>query len=106
MFPFLLEKDPASGVYYEITNLDLSVLLAYQLRQNWHGRINLCMVIQDVATRPRAEQFLHELIMLARLPGDTAVILREGQFEDILTETPPGDLNIFGLQKKANLSFY
>ena len=29
-----------------MSNLDLAILMAYQLAQNWNGRINLCMAVE------------------------------------------------------------
>ncbi len=87
------------------SNLDLAILLAYQLAQNWNGRINLCMAVPDEETKAKAATFLTELISLARLPKTTQVILSLAPFEDALAQTPRADLSIFGLSRQPDLAF-
>ena len=86
------------------SNMDLALLLAYQLAQNWDGHINLCMAVPDEQTKGRAETFLRELIDLARLPKNTEIIVSIAPFLDALGQTPRGDLSIFGLAKEPDLT--
>ena len=102
---WMREQGPAWQLGLRLANLDLAVLLAIQLARNWHGRINLCMVVPDEATETRARQFLVELMNLARLPVNTRISLFVGDFWDTLTEAPRADLSILGLQPQPNLDF-
>lgn len=102
---WMREQGPEWKLGLRMANLDLAVLLAYQLARNWHGRINLCMVLPDEATLVRAEQFLHELVSLARLPANTQVTLFIGDFWQQLPQAPRADLSIFGLQSRPDLAF-
>ena len=102
---WMREQGPEWKLGLRLANLDLAVLLAYQLMRNWHGRINLCMAVLDEVTKAQAEQFLNELIRLARLPDNTQVSLFVGQFWAALPQAPRADLSIFGLQQKPNLAF-
>jgi len=81
------------------------VLLAYQIARNWHGRINLCMAVADVEIEERANQFLRELISLARLPRHTSAYVTVGAFWEALPQAPRSDLSIFGLQTTPDLNF-
>ncbi|MCP4420758.1 MAG: hypothetical protein GY805_29465 [Chloroflexi bacterium] len=83
------------------SNLDLALLLAYQLVRNWNGRITLCMAVPDEETKEQATAFLSKLISLARLPKKTEVIVSIASFTAALTTTPRADLTIFGLSKDA-----
>jgi len=88
-----------------LSNLDLAILMAYQLAQNWNGRINLCMAVQDDDTRYHAEKYLRELILLSRLPAQTKVIVLQCGFIDSLTQVPRADLSVFGLPKPSDITF-
>ena len=83
------------------SNLDLALLLAYQLQRNWNGRITLCMAVPDEETADKATTFLQELISLTRLPKSTEIVVQVAPFETAVSQTPPADLSIFGLAKTA-----
>jgi hypothetical protein len=87
------------------SNLDLAILLAYQLAQNWNGRITLCTAVPDEATKAKAETFLTELISLARLPKTTQIIVSQAPFAEALAQTPSADLSILGLSRQPDLAF-
>ncbi len=65
----------------------------------------MCMVVANEDAKERAEQFLRELVILARLPENTQVIVHAGTFWDILPQAPRADLSIFGLQREPDLDF-
>lgn len=88
-----------------MSNLDLAILMAYQLTQNWNGRINLCMAVDDEETSRRAQTYLKELIQLARLPAQTKVIVLQCNFISSLTQVPRADLSVFGLPKPSDMTF-
>lgn len=87
------------------SNLDLAILIAYQLASNWSAHINLCMAVEDADAVSQAEQYLQELIQLARLPGSTKVIVLHGSFMHHLQRSPRADLSVFGLPKPSDLTF-
>ncbi|MCB0015137.1 MAG: amino acid permease, partial [Anaerolineales bacterium] len=87
------------------SNLDLALLLAYQLAQNWHGHITLCMAVPDTPTKVKAETFLAELISLARLSQDTGIHVTVSPFAEALDQMPPADLVIFGLSHQPDMVF-
>lgn len=85
------------------SNLDLALLLAYQLAQNWDAEITLNMAIPDEAQKEKASRFLARLISFARLPKSTTYAVFALPFDEALKKTPRADLNIFGLSKEPNL---
>ncbi|MCA9970218.1 MAG: amino acid permease [Anaerolineales bacterium] len=99
------EQGPDWRLGLRLANLDLAVLLAYQVARNWHGRINLCMVLPDDETRATADAFLRELVTLARLPASTRIHLFLGSFWESLALAPRADLTILGLQTEPDLDF-
>ena len=86
-------------------NMDLGILLAYQLARNWNGRITLRMAVPDEETKEKAEKFLDELTDLARLPRNTMCKVSVSSFMDALAQTPRADLSVFGLAREPDLTF-
>ena len=88
-----------------LSNLDLSVLLAYRVSGNWRGRISLCMAVQDQETAVKANVYLNDLITRARLPAKTQVNIVKSAFRDALSQLPSGDINFFGLPQEFDPAF-
>lgn len=82
------------------SNLDLAILLAYQLARNWDGLITLCMAVPDEETQAKAQAFLEQLIDLTRLPKKTEIVVKIAPFAEAVVEVPSADLSIFGLSKQ------
>ena len=104
---WIRERSPEWQIGMRISNLDLSLLLAYQITHNWKGsRINLITIVADDAERANGQTFLEELIKLGRMPRGTQAIVEVGTLEDYLPNAPKADLNIFGLQShNVSLAF-
>jgi len=102
---WLREQSPAWSIGLKLPNLDLSLLLGYQLARNWNGRINLITVVSAEAERENAERYLHQLMDLGRMPRGTRPIVCVGTFGEQITKAPDADLQIFGLQANVQLGF-
>ena len=102
---WMREQSPEWKIGLRLPNLDLSLLLAYQLARNWRGTINLLTVVEDEAERENAERYLHQLMDLGRMPRGTKAMVHVGPFNEFVPQAPEADLNIFGLQKQINLAF-
>lgn len=89
---------------WDIGNLDLSILIAYKLRMNWGANIRLITVINETEEENNAQNFLHSLINLARLP-ETMTEVHVGDFSSIVEQAPPADLNIFGMDENLPFGF-
>ena len=85
-------------------NHNLSMLMAYQLASNWHGRIRLMMTVRDSDSLSKAKAYLQELVDLARLPTSTEIVVMDDPFMDALQSSPRADLNIFGLSLQPDLA--
>jgi len=96
---WLREQSPTWQIGMRLSNLDLSLLLAYQLVQQWRGEIRLITVIADETDSANAEAFLATLVDLGRMPRNTKTIVAVGNFTDYLPHAPQADLNIFGVQE-------
>ena len=101
---WIRDQSPDWQVGLRLTNLDLTLLLAYQLDRNWHTtRLNLITVVSDPAETANGEAFLAQLIELGRMPRHTLATVLEGDFVALLPRAPQADLNIFGLQDRVDL---
>lgn len=95
---WMRERSPEWEIGLRISNLDLSLLLAYQIANNWGGLINLITIVAEEEERQNGQTFLEELIKLGRMPRGTQAIVEVGTLDDYLPKAPQADLNIFGLQ--------
>ncbi len=102
---WIRDQSPDWEVGLRLSNLDLSLLLAYQLARNWQGCITLIMIISDPAEQSNAQAFLTNLITLGRMPRHTQAIVKVGTFNNYVPHAPQADLQIFGLQEQVELDF-
>ncbi|MEO0560068.1 MAG: amino acid permease [Bacteroidota bacterium] len=93
---WVYDRSPDWKISMDIGNLDLSILIAYKLQQNWNGQIRLITVVQDERELANARHFLRQLVDLARLPDATPIAIA-GRFQGYIREAPPADINLFGL---------
>ena len=94
---WIREQSPEWQIGLRLSNLDLALLLAYKLAQNWGGHINLITVVKEESEVEEARHFLHQLIDLGRMPKGTGAIVATGSLNDFIPQAPQGDLNIFGI---------
>ncbi len=101
---WLREQSPDWQTGLRLPNLDLTLLLAYQLARNWEGRINLITVVAEESDREAAENYLTGLIELGRMPKGTQVVVGVGDYNEFLASAPDADLNMFGLQMHVDVA--
>jgi hypothetical protein len=101
---WLREQSPNWEVGLRLPNLDLSLLLAYQLARNWQGTINLITVVSEESNKEAAESYLAQLIDLGRMPKGTRIVVGVGDYDQFLAAAPDADLNMFGLQMRVDVA--
>jgi hypothetical protein len=87
-----------------LSNLDLSILLAYQLAWNWEAKITLCMAVHDEETKIRGEEFLTSLIQGARLSRWANSFVFTGTFADAIQAAPQADLSFLGIPANPKIA--
>ena len=102
---WIREQGPDWHVDLRLSRLNLSILLAYMIAQNWHGRINLIVIVADTSEKDKAQTFLNTLVDVGRLPNSTQTIVATGTFNEYLPHAPRVDLNIFGMPDTISLDF-
>lgn len=75
---------------------NLSLLIAYKLRQNWHCMIRIIMAIDKEEERAQAQKFIDQLIDKSRLPIKEVHIM-VAKVPDAYSEAPIADVNMFGI---------
>ncbi len=99
---WIKSKAPHWGFDDGVGNLDLSMLVAYKLKQNWNASVKLITVVEKEEEKPAAMAFLQELIELSRLPMYEPMV-KCGIFEKEVTNADHADLNIFGISEEFDL---
>ncbi len=99
---WIRDRAPDWRIGWDIGNLDLMLLMALKLRDNWNGDLRLVMVVGDADDADDARAFLDDLVRLARLHG-AEVVVRTGGFREHLSAAPPDDISIFGIDASPRL---
>ncbi len=87
-----------------MSNIDLALLLSYQIERNWKGKINLLTAVNETENIVAAEKYLENLVVMSRLP-DASVQAFGGSFAECIRQAPQADLNIFGLPDEIDFEF-
>ncbi|MGK5092598.1 amino acid permease [Deltaproteobacteria bacterium TL4] len=96
------DQSPEWHLSFNLSNLDLSFLLSYQLTKNWKANLRILSVIQKDENLAIAQQFIKELMVIARMPKQHTIQVVHGQFFEFLTRAPRADLNILGMSSKVD----
>ena len=96
------DQSPDWELGLRLPNLDLSVLLGYQIFRQWKGDIRLLTICQDIEEVENARGYLQRLIDDARLPRSTETWVESGGFTDELRKAPEADINVLGLAQEVN----
>ncbi len=100
---WIRDRSPAWDLEHWLGNLNLGMLVGYQISHNWKGQLRLISAVADEAEVENCRAFLDELAEVARLPNPD-IFVTDGSFADLLDNAPPADLNIFGLGPQFNLT--
>jgi amino acid transporter len=86
-------------------NIDLAILTAYKLKQNWNAEIRLICVTDKKADNKVATNYLKEIINLARLPI-TNIHIAIGDLKNVMINGPLADINIAPIETDIDLDAY
>jgi amino acid transporter len=99
------DQGPDWDIKMRFDNLDISLLLAYRLCQSWQGELNLIVAVEEKKHGDKAKEFLGRLSEAARLPGNTKVLVADGDFGRFSSEAPRADINFFPLAERLDAEF-
>lgn len=80
----------------KLANCDLSLLIAYKLKLNWHAELNLIAPTEDEISVEKVKENLDKLLSESRIPVDSLQV-KATTTEEWLENAPQADLNIFSL---------
>lgn len=84
-------------------NLNLSILITIQLKRNWSGsKIRLISIADDEKDQAITEKYLDAIIDRARIPGKIDIDIPVGEFQEIISQAPRADINIFGISNELS----
>lgn len=98
------DQSPDWRLTMELGNLDLSILVSYQLNRDWKGKLHLISAVADAEQVKPSFEFLTNLVELARIPY-VEVMVKNSDFDTCLREIPQADLNVFGLPATVDFEF-
>lgn len=99
------DQSPNWHLGLRLANLDLSLLMAYQISRAWGGEIRLLCACEGEENIAAAEAYLTQLIEDARLVKYCTTWVRHGDFMEQIKAAPSADLNIFGLANEIDNEF-
>jgi solute carrier family 12 (sodium/potassium/chloride transporter), member 2 len=98
------DQSPEWELSMRLGNMDLALLVAYKLKRNWEGEMNVLTAVRDPAQAQPARDYLENLVELARFP-DAGVHVGACDFYQYVQEAPTADINIFGQPPELDLDF-
>ncbi|MFK7935586.1 MAG: amino acid permease [Saprospiraceae bacterium] len=99
---WISNRGPNWSITEGIGNLNLSILIAYKLKQNWNCHIRLLTVVDNEEDARKAHLFMKELIDLSRMPNIEGKVLK-GKFHENVMNAPQADINMFGMARELDL---
>src|SRR6056297_926010 len=94
-------RSPDWDLSMDLGNIDLALLSAYKLKQNWNAKMRLITVVEESEVE-NAYDYLNNLLDVSRLKGVTPHV-EIGSFEEALKVAPQADLDLFGLPVDPDL---
>jgi hypothetical protein len=88
----------------DLGNLDLALLIAYKLKRNWQASVNLITTVKDPEQVSAAQEFLDNLVELARLPNTRTHVFQGDGIDRYAEQIPVVSLNIFGLASQPDFA--
>ena len=100
------DRSPNWDLTMELGNLDLALLIAYKLKRNWPASLNLITTVTEPEYGLGAQEFLDNLVDLARLPHTGTYVLQGEEIGQYSEEIPFASLNIFGLSAQPDFASF
>lgn len=99
------DRSPDWGLTMELGNLDLALLIAYKLKRNWQASLNLLTTVKEAGQVQAAQEFLDNLVELARLPRTDTLVLQGEGLDHYSGAIPVVSLNIFGMSDQPDFAW-
>lgn len=100
---WIRDQSPNWELGLRLANIDLTLLLAYQIHRSWKGQLRMLSIVSDEETVEDADFHLKKIYRDARIPGKDLSWVRAGRFNEMIGEAPRADINIFGLSYRVEM---
>lgn len=101
---WIRDQSPDWELSMRLGNVDLALLTAYKLMQNWRCDLQVITAVEDGDYVDDAHTYLNDLVDLARMPG-ASVVVEHCDFTSCVERRAHADLNIFGIGDEPDLDF-
>jgi hypothetical protein len=101
---WIVPRSPDWEISGQLESMNILLLVAYTLQDDWDANVNVLTSVVNAEEVERAEQFLENVVELARL-RDVEIRVIHGTYDERLEKAPEADLNIFSLQTVPRLAF-
>lgn len=101
---FSQEKAVNLWIRRHTPNINLAILIALQIENNWQGQVRVIQVVDIEQDKEDAIAYLNKLKTLMRMPVDVDVEVMVGPFMQCIMEAPPADVNIFGMGESLDVT--
>ena len=98
---WIREQSPEWDLSMDMGNIDLAMLSAFNLAQNWGARLRIITAVEESEVE-NAYRYIENLVNLARLPNAFPHV-EIGTLEEVLTSAPQADVDFFGLPDDPDL---
>jgi len=98
---WIREQGPEWDLSMNLGNIDLAILSAYKLKQNWNASMRVITVV-DESQVEQAHKYLQNLLDVSRLK-DVIPHVEIGSFKEALQTSPQADVDLFGLPENPDL---
>ena len=102
---WISDQSPNWHLGFQLANIDLPLLIAYQLIQNANARLKVITLVSNTDHVEPAKKYLHDLMTLARIPNGYEILAIESSFNSYIHKAPHADINIFGLGSTISKKF-
>ena len=96
-------QSPDWEVSMDLGNIDLALLTALKLAQNWHAEIRVICAVANQDDLESARAYIANLLGLARMM-DVEIEVMPVAFSEALSDAPQADVNLFGLPNPIDIA--
>ncbi|MCB0304913.1 MAG: Na-K-Cl cotransporter [Calditrichaeota bacterium] len=102
---WIRDQSPNWQLSFDLANIDLPLLIAFMLIQNWRVRVRLISLVAKEEDIASARSYLADLMNLARMPNRYEIVVEKAELWEFAERAPHADLNILGLADVVDKTF-
>lgn len=96
---WISDQSPSWQLSFTMANIDITVLIAYQIMKNWRAKLRIISVIKNEKNISVATEYIDNLVEVCRIKNNTEIIVRHGNFYQEISKIDSANVNLFGMPK-------